>query len=196
MFYPLSLEKLIAELAKLPTIGVKSARRMAFSILLQGEKSLALAHAIELALEKIKPCPICFSLTDGACAFCNNPGRNLETLCVVEEASNIFAIESGHFYKGLYHVLEGTLSPIKGLSPEKLRIKELEKRLSSQNWQEIILATNPTMEGEATAHYLKMVIQKYNLPISRLAIGVPSGGDLELIDSLTISKAFSGRSSL
>lgn len=193
MQYPYALEDLIKALSKLPTVGAKSAKRMAFSMLLRKEESLALAESIQSAIAVLKPCPVCFALMEERCLFCEDPKRNPELLCIVEDASNIFSIEAAEYFRGFYHVLEGALSPMKGIGPENLRIQELEKRLSESAFKEVILATHPTIEGEATAHYLKNLLQRHGVTVSRLAVGVPNGADLELIDGITLNKAFSGR---
>ncbi|PCI24985.1 MAG: recombination protein RecR [SAR324 cluster bacterium] len=195
MKLPLPLIQLIEELAKLPSIGKKSAKRLAFSLLLRPEQeALALAEAIVKAREQIRSCSQCFGLTDAdLCAICSDPRRDQEILCVVEDPRNIFTIESSGIFKGLYHVLQGAISPIHGIPPEKLRIEELHQRVRLDSIQELILATNPTLEGEATAHYLTELF-KENVPtISRIARGMPVGGDLEFTDATTLSRAFEGR---
>ncbi|MDT8446064.1 MAG: recombination mediator RecR [bacterium] len=192
---PASLLVLIEELSKLPSVGKKSAKRLAFHLLNQPKDTpLALAAAIEQAVRLIGQCPVCFGLSEGeACGICGDAKRDQSQLCVVEEGRNVFTIEASHVYSGLYHVLGGAISPLSGVYPEDLRISELERRVVQGGVTELILATNPTLEGEATAHYLTDLFSKPGIKISRIARGMPSGGDLEFADSATLARAFEGR---
>ena len=195
MNLPLPLMRLIDELAKFPGIGKKTAKRLAFFLLSRPEEeSVSLANAIINAKKHIKSCTICFGLTDqDICRICSDPRRNNEIICVVEDPRNIFTIENSNVFNGVYHVLQGAISPLQGIPPEKLRIAELEKRIEGQNIRELILSTNPTLEGEATAHYL-MDLFKVKIPtITRIARGMPAGGDLEYADANTLTRAFEGR---
>jgi len=192
---PPSLLRLVEELSKLPSVGKKSAKRLAFHLLNQPKETpLALARAIEAAVEQIGVCLTCFGLAEaGNCPICSDLKRNQAQLCVVEEARNIFTIEASHVYSGLYHVLGGSISPLAGIYPEDLRIRELEQRISEGKIKELIVATNPTLEGEATAHYLTDLFLDSEVKISRIARGMPSGGDLEFADPATLARAFEGR---
>ncbi|MBU3914113.1 recombination mediator RecR, partial [bacterium] len=185
MNLPLPLLQLIDELAKLPGIGKKTAKRLSFSLLLRSnENAIALANSIINAKASIKSCSICFSLTDqNICQICTDPKRDRSIICVVEDPRNIFTIENSNVFNGIYHVLQGAISPLQGISPEKLKIAELQERIEKGNIKELILSTNPTLEGEATAHFL-MDIFKDKIPlISRIARGMPAGGDLEFADA-------------
>ena len=196
MNLPLPLIQLIDELAKFPGIGKKTAKRLAFSLLMRSEQeSTALAEAIVNAKNSIKNCSICFGMTDlDICRICSDPRRNNEIICVVEDPRNIFTIENSNVFNGVYHVLQGAISPLQGIPPEKLRITELENRVAEKSIKELILSTNPTLEGEATAHYL-MDILKDKIPvITRIARGMPAGGDLEYADTNTLTRAFEDRS--
>jgi recombination protein RecR len=186
---------LIEELAKLPGIGKKSAQRLAYALLLRPELNAeALSQAIINARSKIRSCKSCFSLTDGeTCQICSDLKRNQKIICVVEDPKNIITIENSGVYHGLYHVLQGVISPVKGISPEKLKIYELEQRVKKLSIHELILATNPTMEGEATAHYLTNLFQGKVEVISRIARGIPIGSDMEFADATTLSRAFEDR---
>ncbi|MCP4755230.1 MAG: recombination protein RecR [Proteobacteria bacterium] len=197
MNLPLSLIQLIDEFAKLPGIGKKTAKRLAFSLLLRSEQdSLALAESIIKARGTIKRCSRCFGLTDqDICQICSDAKRNHEIICVVEDPRNVFTIENSHVFHGVYHVLGGAVSPLQGITPEKLRIAELERRIEQHPVQELILSTNPTLEGEATAHYLTDLFKGKVSVITRIARGMPAGGDLEFADSNTLARAFEGRTS-
>ena len=192
---PASLEQLVQELSKLPSIGRKTAKRLAFSILEKPEaETRSLAESIIQAKRNISTCNICYGLSEETvCTICNSTKRNQKTICIVEEPKNIYTIEKGNFYYGLYHVLHGAISPIHGVSPDHLRIKELEARVINTDVQEIIIATNPTIEGEATAHYLTDLLKDRVKIISRIARGIPSGSDMEFADSVTLTRAFEGR---
>ena len=189
------MARLIDELKKLPGVGSKSAQRLAFHILRSSEEDAALlADAIRDCKAKLHLCSICNNITDvDPCTYCSNPTRNQRLVCVVEEPTNITAIEKGKNFNGVYHVLHGTLSPLHGVGPEHLRISNLTKRIESGDVDEVILATNPTVEGEATAHYLSGVLKRPNLKVTRIATGIPAGADIEYADEVTILKAMEGR---
>jgi recombination protein RecR len=191
------LERVISELCKLPSIGRKTAQRLAFHLLKAPEEDArALARAIGELQDLIRFCRDCFNLSDAElCPVCTDPRRDRTVLCIVEEASNLIAIERTGSFQGLYHVLGGALSPLKDVGPEQLHIRELMERLGSSEFQEIILATNPDVEGEATAVYLSRLIQPLNLRTTRLAQGLPAGSDLEYTDDLTLTRALEGRRS-
>ncbi|HVB99273.1 MAG TPA: recombination mediator RecR [Candidatus Dormibacteraeota bacterium] len=192
------VSRLIDELKRLPGIGQKTAQRLAFYLLrTDRETALALADAIRSARETIRQCSLCGNLTDvDPCLYCSGPGRNRKTICVVEEATNILAIEKTRQYAGLYHVLGGALSPLGGIGPEKLNIKSLLERLKGGAVEEIIVATNPTVEGEATAMYLSKLLKPLGVRVTRIATGIPVGSDLEYTDEVTMLKAMEGRREL
>ncbi len=193
--YPEALARLIQELTRLPGIGPKTAQRLAFFVLRMEERDvMSLAGALADAKRKIGRCSVCFNLAESQpCRICRDPGRDQTTLCVVEEANDLIAMEKTRNYSGLYHVLEGALSPLEGVGPEALRIPELLKRLKSSSFREVILATNPTVEGEATAMYLARLLKPLGLKVTRIARGIPVGGDLEYADEVTLSRALEGR---
>ncbi len=192
------VSRLIDELKHLPGIGQKTAQRLAFFLLRADRaQALALADAIRAARESIRQCSVCGNLTDvDPCLFCSNPGRNRRTICVVEEATNILPIEKTRQYTGLYHVLGGALSPLSGVGPEQLHIKSLLERLKDGSVEEIIIATNPTAEGEATAMYLSKLLKPLGLRVTRIATGIPVGSELEYADEVTMLKAMEGRREL
>ncbi|MCS7258433.1 MAG: recombination mediator RecR [candidate division WOR-3 bacterium] len=190
------LDNLINKLQLLPSIGQKTAQRIAFYILtkLKEEQVEELAQAILEAKRKLKFCKECFNYTEEElCAICSNPERDRGILCVVENPSDVLSIERSGKYRGLYHVLGGALSPINNIGPADLHIKELIERIKKTNYQEIIIATNPTREGEATADYLVKLIKPLGIKVTRIARGLPIGSDLDLADSSTISEALEGR---
>jgi recombination protein RecR len=193
-----SIAKLIEELKRLPGIGQKTAQRLAFHLLrVDREQALALADAIRDAKEKIRPCSVCNNITDvDPCFFCSSPTRSKKTICVVEEAPNIAAVEKTREFDGMYHVLGGALSPLQGRGPEQLKIKSLIERLKGGTVEEIIIATNPTAEGEATAVYLSKLIKPLGVRVTRIAMGIPVGSDLEYADEVTMLKAMEGRREL
>jgi recombination protein RecR len=194
--YTRPLAALIDELTKLPGIGPKSAQRLAFHLLKQPAAHVgALAKAMVDAKEQIKFCSICANLSaDDPCDLCRNPGRDRSQICVVAEARDLVALERTREFKGTYHVLQGLISPMDGIGPEQLKIKELLARLSGKDAvQEIILAINPSVEGEATCLYLAKILKPVGLLITRIAFGLPIGGDLEYADELTLAKAMEGR---
>lgn len=189
-----ALERLISEFAKLPGIGRKTAQRLTFFLLKEdGERASSLAEAILALKERIRYCSVCFNITEeDPCPICRDPKRDQGTICVVEEPSDLMAIERLGAYKGVYHVLGGVLSPLDGVGPEDLRIRELLERLK-EGVKEVILATNPTVEGEATALYLSRLIRPLGIKVSQIARGIPMGGDIELADEMTLARAFEGR---
>ncbi len=193
--YTPPLARLIEELKKIPGIGRKSAQRIAFFLLRTEKKnSLALAEAIIQAREKIFYCSVCNNITAvDPCEICSSGDRDNEKICVVEEPFNIHSIEKTGLFRGHYHVLMGNLSPIRGIGPDELRIAGLLERIRCGNFQEIILATSPTTEGSATAHYLTEILRQYKITISRIALGLPVGADLDYADEVTIAKAIEGR---
>ena len=193
--YDGAIQDLITELSRLPGIGPKSAQRIAFFLLdADTEDVNALANAIIRAKQTVKFCQICFNATeDEICRICRDPRRDRTKICVVEESKDIVAIERTREFKGLYHVLGGSISPIDNRGPADLRIRELLKRLEDGTVTEIILATNPNTEGEVTATYLSRLLSPLGVQISRLASGLPVGGDLEYADEITLGRAFEGR---
>jgi len=192
------LQIAIDELSKLPSIGRKTAQRLALHLLKTDEQNVEnLIKAIADLKSKIKLCSICFNLSvEDTCDICRNPKRDRSVICVVEEASDIIAIERTNEYKGLYHVLGGVLSPLSGTSVDDLHIKELIQRLHNSEVKEIILALNPDTEGDATSLYLAKLIKPLNIKVTRIARGLPIGGDLEFADDATIGRAVLGRSDL
>jgi recombination protein RecR len=192
------VEKLIDELKHLPGIGQKTAQRLAFHLLrIAPEDALALADAIRDAKEKIRTCSICQNITDiDPCFYCVGPNRNKRTICVVEEAHNILAVEKTRTFNGMYHVLGGSLSPLQGRGPDQLHIKSLIERLKGGGVEEIIVATNPTAEGEATAIYLSKLLKPLGVRVTRIGVGIPVGADLEYADEVTMMKAMEGRREL
>ena len=189
-----SVDALVAELARLPGIGPRSAQRLAFHLLKQpSERPQALADAIAAVVDRITPCTECFSFAEGGlCPVCADPRRDPTVICVVEEPSAIISIERTHEFRGRYHVLGGALSPIDGVDPEDLRIAELDARIERDGVTELVIATNPTMSGEATALFLADRVRG-RLTVTRLASGLPVGADLEHADELTLGRAFLGR---
>lgn len=189
------LQKTIDELSKLPSIGKKTAQRLAIHILKSEKENVdLLINAIKELKEKIRFCSECFNISvDETCEICRSVKRDRSIICVVEDASDVISIEKTNEFNGLYHVLGGVLNPLAGINAEKLKIKELLKRISEQNITEIILALNPNSEGDATSLYLSKLLKETNVKISRIARGLPMGGDLEFADSATIGRAFIGR---
>lgn len=192
------VEHLINELTRLPGIGRKSAQRLAFFIMgMPDEEALTMANAIITLKEKARFCKYCFNITeDEVCSICSNPHRNREKICVVEEPSNLIVIESTKIYNGLYHVLLGALSPIDGVTPERLKIGELVERIHKGGIQEVIIATNPNTKGETTAQYISQHVKPLGVKVSRIAYGLPIGGDIEFADEVTLSKALEGRNEM
>ena len=190
-----SIEKLIESFEKLPSIGHKTATRLAFHMLnLSKEETDEFINSIIDARNKLKYCSICYNISDtDPCLICSNPKRDASTICVVEDVKDIIAMERTHEYKGVYHVLHGTISPMNGIGPEDIKIKELLNRIHEGNAKEIILATNPRVEGEATAMYISKLIKPFGVKATRIAHGIPVGGDLEYTDEVTLLKALEGR---
>jgi recombination protein RecR len=189
------LARLITEFKRLPGIGQKSAQRIAFHVLRASrEDAEHLAQAVLDVKDKLGFCSVCNNISEGEiCQYCSDPGRDPRVVCVVEEAHNIVGIETTRGYEGCYHVLHGSLSPLRGIGPESLKIKGLVERIGAGEIQEVILATNPTVEGEATAVYLARLLKPLGVRVTRIAMGIPVGSDLEFADEVTISKAMEGR---
>ncbi len=197
---PDAINRLVAQLARLPGIGEKTAQRLSFHLLRTPELAKGLSNALVEVVERVKLCPRCFSLHDGPeqslCGSCTDTRREDRLLCVVEGISDQLAIERTREFRGRYHVLHGVLSPLEGVGPEQLRIKELLTRLQGTVVEEVIVATNPDVEGEATALYLMRLLKPMGLKVSRLAQGIPMGGDLEYADQATLARALSARREL
>lgn len=196
--YAKPLGRLITELSRLPGIGGKTAQRLAFHILSMEEKeAMALSEAIADAKKNMTYCSVCGNLTDAdPCAICSDPARNSSLICVVETPKDVAAMERIKEYGGLYHVLHGAISPMEGIGPEDINLKQLIIRLQQNDVQEVILATNPNIEGEATAMYIARLIKPSGIKVSRIAHGIPVGGDLEYADEVTLLKAVEGRREL
>jgi len=192
------IQSLINEFSKLPTVGPKTAARLVFYLLNRPRNEAhALAEAILAVKDKVRFCSVCFSLTESdPCDLCTDERRDASIICVVAEAKDIYAIERTNAFKGRYHVLGGLISPMDGIGAAQLRVKELIERIGSENPAEIILATNPNAEGEATALYLSRLLQPLGVAVSRLAYGLPIGGDLDYADEVTLAKALEGRRTL
>jgi recombination protein RecR len=189
------MARLIEELRKLPGIGAKSAQRLAFHILRSSaEDAAALADAVREVKARLRLCSVCNNITDvDPCLYCASPTRNQRLVCVIEEPTNIATIEKTRGYAGVYHVLHGTLSPLHGVGPEHLRTAGLQARVERGEIDEVILATSPTIEGEATAHYLAQLLRRNGTRITRIATGVPAGSDIEYADEVTMARALEGR---
>ena len=192
------LEELVNQFARLPGIGRKTARRLAYSIIEQPEeRAKQFADALINAKEKIRFCSACQNFTDKeVCHICSDEKRDRSTVCVVEDPRDVAAFERTREYKGLYHVLHGVISPLDNIGPDKLKIKELIARLSTGEIKEIIMATNPTVEGEATSGYISKLIKPFGIKVSRLAYGIPVGADLEYADEYTLARALEGRNEI
>jgi recombination protein RecR len=200
--YPAPLARLIQEMSKLPGIGEKTAARLAFH-LLKGKKEdvFQLADSIGRLRQEMGLCNRCFGFSDVStqngdgplCELCRNPEREVDKICVVEEPADLIAVEKSQEYRGQYHVLHGTISPLDGVGPDALKVRELLERLRGGAVREVIVATNPTMDGEATALYLSKVIKPLGVSVTRIARGLPMGGDLEYTDAVTLGKALEGR---
>jgi recombination protein RecR len=192
------MARLIDELKKLPGVGSKSAQRLAFHILRSSaDDADALAGAIHEVKASLRLCSICNNITDvDPCTYCSSATRNQRVICVVEEPTNIASVEKTRHYNGVYHVLHGAISPIHGVGPEQLRISNLMKRVEEGHADEVILATNPTVEGEATATYLSGQLRRAGLKVTRIATGIPAGSDIEYADEITMLKAMEGRREL
>ena len=189
------VQDLITELGRLPGVGPKSAQRIAFHLLkLPAEDALRLARVITELKARISLCIRCFNVAEGAeCGVCTDPRRDSQLLCVVEEPRDIVAVEKTQEFRGRYHVLQGAISPIEGIGPEQLKVRELLSRLEPEGVTEVILCTNPNIEGEATAMYLARLLAPLGLKVTRIASGLPVGGDLEYADELTLGRALEGR---
>ena len=197
-YYSPSIEKLIESFEKLPSIGHKTAVRLAFHMLdLSEEDAKEFIDSIINAKTNLKYCSKCYNISDtDPCPICGSPKRDNTLICVVEDVRDIMAMERTHEFKGVYHVLHGTISPMNGIGPEDIKIKELLNRIGETNIKEIIIATNPRVEGEATAIYLSKIIKPLGIKVTRIAHGIPVGGDLEYTDEITLSKALEGRREL
>ncbi len=189
------VQDLIDELGRLPGVGPKSAQRIAFHLLkLPTEDALRIATAIAIVKERVSFCTICFNISEGdACGICSDTRREASVVCVVEEPRDIVAVEKTGEYRGRYHVLQGAISPIEGIGPDQLRVKELLTRIEPEGIEEVILCTNPNIEGEATAMYLGRLLKPLGIRVTRIASGLPVGGDLEYADELTLGRALEGR---
>ncbi len=198
MYYPDPLARLIDELSKMPTVGPKTAQRLAFHILrLPHEEAQALAEAILDVKAKMRHCSTCFTITDvDPCAICADPARNGTVLCVVEDPRDVIALERTREFRGRYHVLHGAISPLDGIGPDDLKIPQLLARVQAGGISEVIVATNPRVEGEATAIYLARVLKPLGVRVTRIAHGLPVGGDLEYADEVTLARALEGRRDL
>ncbi|MEG2893273.1 MAG: recombination mediator RecR [Clostridium sp.] len=197
MIYPQSILKLIEEFSKLPGVGSKTAQRLAFHVLTMDKSGVQrLSEAIIEAKENTRYCTICGNLTDkDPCMICSNKARSGETICVVEDARDVIAMERTREFSGLYHVLQGAISPLQGIGPDDINIKELVSRMTPEV-KEVILATNPNVEGEATAMYISRLLKPLGIKVTRIAHGIPVGGDLEYTDEVTITRALEGRREL
>ena len=189
------VENLISELTRLPGVGRKSAQRLAFFIMGMPEgEAVSIANAITRLKEKARFCKHCFNITEEeVCSICSDPRRNREKICVVEEPSNLIVIENTRIYNGLYHVLLGALSPIDGITPDRLKMHELGQRVKEGGISEVIIATNPNTKGETTAQYIAQMLRPTGVKITRIAYGLPIGGDIEFADEVTLSKSLEGR---
>ena len=194
-YYSQSIEKLIESFEKLPSIGHKTAVRLAFYMLnLAEQETNEFITSIINAKKTLKYCSKCYNISDtDPCPICSNPKRDSSYICVVEDVKDVIAMEKTHEFKGIYHVLHGSISPMNGIGPEDIKLKELLERLMDNNIKEIILATNPRVEGEATAMYISKLIKPMGIKVTRIAHGIPVGGDLEYTDEVTLSKALEGR---
>ena len=197
-YYSPSIEKLIESFEKLPSIGHKTAQRLAFYMLdISNEEAEEFTNSIINAKKNLHFCSKCFNISDtDPCNICSNPKRNEEIICVVEDVRDVIAMERTHEYDGVYHVLHGTISPMNGVEPDDIKIKELLSRVMAGNISEVILATNPRVEGEATAMYISKLLKPMGIKTTRIARGVPIGGDLEYTDEVTLTKALEGRSEI
>jgi recombination protein RecR len=195
MVYPASLKKLVEVLCRFPGIGPKSAQRLAFFLLsCSREEVVTIARAMVEAKDKLDFCEICGSLSEsGLCPYCSDQGREQALLCVIQEPRDVLVIERTGQYRGLYHVLHGALSPLDGIGPEELHFDRLLKRIGDSGIEEVIIATNPNVEGDATAGYLARLLKSYQVRVTRIAFGLPVGGDIEYADDLTLSRALDGR---
>ena len=189
------LERVVTELCKLPGVGRKTAHRLAFHLLKAPRQDVeALARSLAELRDAVRLCSTCFNLAEGElCPVCADPRRDRSLLCVVEEPANVMALERSGAFRGVYHVLGGALSPLRDIGPEELRVRELLDRIRTDPPREVVVATNPNVEGEATAVYLSRMVKPLGVPVTRLAQGLPAGGDLEYVDDLTLQRALEGR---
>lgn len=194
-YFPAALEKLTDQFARLPGIGGKTAQRLAFYVLgMPEQEALSFADAIVQAKKSVGTCPVCQNITDKAlCPICDDESRDHSTICVVAEPKDVIAMERSHEFRGVYHVLHGVISPLNHVTQEDIRIKELLQRVGSGEVQEVIMATNPDTEGEATAMYISRLLRPLGVKVTRLAYGVPVGSQLEYADEVTLSRALEGR---
>ena len=194
-YYSPSIEKLVESFEKLPSIGHKTAQRLAFYMLdLSEEEINEFVNSIVNAKKSLKYCSKCFNITDtDPCSICGNVKRDASTICVVEDVRDVVAMERTHEFNGVYHVLHGSISPMNGIGPNDIKIKELISRIGNGDTKEIILATNPRVEGEATAMYISKLVKPFGVKTTRIARGIPIGGDLEYTDEITLTKALEGR---
>ena len=197
-YYSPSIEKLVESFEKLPSIGHKTAVRLAFHMLdATEEETNEFVQSILSAKQNLKYCSKCFNISDtDPCIICGNPKRDESVICVVEDVKDIIAMEKTHEFKGVYHVLHGSISPINGIGPDDIKLKELLSRLNPEIVKELILATNPRVEGEATAMYISKLVKPLGIKVTRIAHGIPVGGDLEYTDEVTLTKALEGRREL
>lgn len=198
MYYPEPLAKLIDSFSKLPGIGPKTAARLAFHVLrMKEEEAIDFAKALVSVKRNLSYCSVCCNITDiDPCRICQDKGRDASVICVVQEPKDLVAMERTKEFNGYYHVLHGAISPMEGIGPDEIHMAELLKRLSDEQVQELILATNPNIEGEATAMYLSRLVKPFGLKVTRIAHGLPVGGDLEYADEVTLTKALEGRREL
>lgn len=196
--YPEPLGRLIEQFMKLPGIGPKTAARLAFHVLdMSADDVRQFAAALSDVKEKLTECVVCCNITETSpCSICSDSSRDRSLLCVVQDAKDVMALERTHEYRGLYHVLHGAISPMEGVGPNDIRIRELLHRLNDAEVHEVVLATNPNVEGEATAMYISRLLKPFSLTVTRIAHGLPMGGDLEYADEVTLAKAFEGRREL
>ena len=197
-YYSPSIEKLIESFEKLPSIGHKTAQRLAFHMLdISEEEAKEFTDSIINAKKNLHFCSKCFNISDtDPCNICNNPKRDESIICVVEDVRDVIAMERTHEFNGVYHVLHGSISPMNGIGPDNIKIKELLTRIMNGNIKEIILATNPRVEGEATSMYISKLVKPLGVKVTRIARGIPVGGDLEYTDEITLTKALEGRSEM
>lgn len=194
-YYSASIAQLIEQFTRLPGIGRKTAQRLAFYVInMPSEDVQSLAESIVKAKKNVRYCSVCINLTDqDVCNICSDKRRDLQTICVVEDPRDVVAMERTKEFKGYYHVLHGAISPLEGIGPEDIKIKELLTRLSNDDVEEVIIATNPNIEGEATAMYISKLLKPMGIKVTRIAHGIPVGGDLEYADEITLAKALEGR---
>ena len=197
-YYPASIQNLIRNIAKLPGIGEKTAERLAMHLLrVPRHEAEQLAQSILTIKDKVRFCTRCFALSDGdLCNLCSDPARDPSLLCVVEQPTDMVAVEKSGAFHGMYHILSGALSPMNGIGPENIRIRELVDRVQKDQVQEVVLATNTNVEGEVTASYIAQVLEKYQIRVTRIASGVPMGGDIKYVDQVTLKKAMDTRHAL